>query len=76
MTDATISLLKAAIKAWLVMDVYLPNNDEAEGLYAAIGSIPEAMLKQALAEIMADEKAATLLWAKEQRNNRRKNDKR
>ena len=54
MSELTLELLKAAIRAWRVMDVYVPDAVETDEIFDAINRFPESIRKKALQAIKKD----------------------
>ena len=55
MSEVTLELLKAAIRAWRVMDAYVPDAVETNEIFDAINRFPESMREKALQAIKEDE---------------------
>lgn len=55
MDKTTFNLLKAAIRAWRVMDTSEPNAPETDELSYAINEFPEAIIEEVMADIKKDE---------------------
>jgi hypothetical protein len=47
----TLELLKAAIRAWRVMDAHVPDAPETDEIFEAINQFPESMREKALQAI-------------------------
>ena len=52
----TLELLKAAIRAWRVMDAHVPDAVETSEIFDAINRFPESMREKALQAIKEDER--------------------
>ena len=56
MNEVTLELLKAAIRAWRVMDAHVPDAVETSEIFDAINRFPESMREKALQAIKEDER--------------------
>lgn len=54
MSEVTLELLKAAIRAWRVMDAHIPDAVETAEIFEAINRFPESMREKALQAIKED----------------------
>ena len=54
MSEVTLELLKAAIRAWRVMDAHVPDAPETAEIFEAINRFPESMREKALQAIKED----------------------
>jgi hypothetical protein len=54
MNEVTLELLKAAIRAWRVMDAYVPDAVETNDIFDAINRFSESMREKALQAIKED----------------------
>lgn len=55
MSEVTLELLKAAIRAWRVMDAHVPDAPETDEIFEAINRFPESMREKALQAIKGGE---------------------
>jgi hypothetical protein len=55
MSELTLELLKAAIRAWRVMDAHVPDAVETNEIFEAINRFPESMREKALQAIKENE---------------------
>ena len=56
MSELTLELLKAAIRAWRVMDAHVWDAVETSEIFDAINRFPESMREKALQAIKEDER--------------------